>query len=85
MNEKNVKLGKSNTQFYTVSVRTFVIPFYYGSGIVINYSSGSATGKKLLFLRFRFRDTAVTPLENREFWKINLRMNGGLLEIVLLE
>ncbi len=28
---------KSNTQFYTVSVRTFVIPFYYGSG------SGSAT------------------------------------------
>ncbi len=28
---------------------------------------------------------AVTPLEKREFRKINLRMNGGLLEIVLLE
>jgi hypothetical protein len=28
---------------------------------------------------------AVTPLENREFQKINLRMNGGLLEILLLE
>jgi hypothetical protein len=29
--------GNQNTQFYTVSVRTFVIQFYYGSG------SGSAT------------------------------------------
>jgi hypothetical protein len=29
---------------YTVSVRTFVIPFYYGSDsrTVINYGSGSA-------------------------------------------
>ncbi len=25
------------------------------------------------------------PLKNREFQKVNLRMNGGLLEIVLLE
>jgi hypothetical protein len=25
-------MKESNTQFYTVSVRTFVIPFYYGSG-----------------------------------------------------
>jgi small-conductance mechanosensitive channel len=31
-----------NAQLYTVSVRTFVIPFYYGSGNVINYGSGSA-------------------------------------------
>jgi hypothetical protein len=33
-------------QFYTVSARTFVIPFYYGSNFrsktVINYGSGSA-------------------------------------------
>ncbi len=36
---KNVKLRKSNTQFYTVSVRSFVIPFYYGS------SSGSVLAK----------------------------------------
>jgi hypothetical protein len=28
-------------KFYTVSVRTFVIPFYYGSGTIINYGSGS--------------------------------------------
>ncbi len=37
--------GNQNTQFHTVSVRTFVIPFYYGtgsgSGTVINYGSGS--------------------------------------------
>ncbi len=33
MNGKNVKLRKSNSQFYTVPVRTFVIPFYYGSGL----------------------------------------------------
>ncbi len=26
---------------YCVFVRTFVIPFYYGSGTVINYGSGS--------------------------------------------
>ncbi len=40
-----MKLRKSKTQFYTVSVRTYVIPFYYGSGsgsrTVINYGSGS--------------------------------------------
>jgi len=29
------------TILYCVFVRTFVIPFYYGSGTVINYSSGS--------------------------------------------
>jgi hypothetical protein len=39
VNEKNVKGRKSNTQFYTVSVRTFVVPFYYGSGTGINYGS----------------------------------------------
>ncbi len=36
MNEKIDKLRKSNSQFYTVSVRTFVIPFYYGSGLSIS-------------------------------------------------
>jgi hypothetical protein len=29
------------TILYCVFVRTFVIPFYYGSGSVINYGSGS--------------------------------------------
>jgi hypothetical protein len=29
------------TILYCVIVRTFVIPFYYGSGTVINYGSGS--------------------------------------------
>jgi hypothetical protein len=36
---------KDSTQFHPVSVRTFVIPLYYGSGsgsgTVINYGSGS--------------------------------------------
>ncbi len=38
-------MKESNTQFYSVSVRTFVIPFYYGSrsgsGTIINYGSSS--------------------------------------------
>jgi hypothetical protein len=55
-----------HTILYCVFVRTFVIPFYYGSGTVVNYGSGSnfvtitvlvlvPQGKKLRFLRFRFR------------------------------
>jgi hypothetical protein len=41
-------MKKSKTQFYTVSVRTFVIPFFYGSGSSTAKSygfhgSGSAT------------------------------------------
>jgi hypothetical protein len=39
---KEIKYG---TQFYTVPVRTFVIPFYYVFGIVFNYSSGSGFAK----------------------------------------
>jgi hypothetical protein len=39
---KEIKYG---TQFYAVSVRTFLIPFYYGSGTVINYGSGSGPAK----------------------------------------
>jgi hypothetical protein len=41
-------MKESNTQCYTVSVRTCEIPFYCGSGsgsgsgTVINYGSGSA-------------------------------------------
>ncbi len=39
---------KSSIQFYTVSVRTFVITFYYGSGSskpksYVSYSSGSGS------------------------------------------
>ncbi len=39
--------GNPKTQFCTVSVRTFVIPFYCGSGFgnVIYYGTGSATAK----------------------------------------
>jgi hypothetical protein len=39
-----LKRRKLNTKFYTVSVRTFVIPFYYGSGSAKakSYVSGSA-------------------------------------------
>jgi hypothetical protein len=38
------KRTKSNTQFYTVSVRTFVIPFCYGSDTANSYGFyGSAT------------------------------------------
>jgi hypothetical protein len=49
VNEINVnKIKENNPQFYTVFVRTFVIPFYYGSGSVKaksygSYCSGSAT------------------------------------------
>jgi hypothetical protein len=41
--EENDKKRKSNTQFYTVYVATFVIPFRSGSGsgTVIDYGSGS--------------------------------------------
>jgi hypothetical protein len=38
---------KYGTQFYTVSVGTSVIPFYYGSGTVINYGPGSVSAKVL--------------------------------------
>ncbi len=42
MNEKNVKCrGKKYTILYCVFVRTFAIPFYYGSGTVTDYGSGS--------------------------------------------
>ncbi len=39
---------KSNTQFYTVSVRTFVIPFYYGSSsdFLACYCSGSGSASQ---------------------------------------
>ncbi len=40
---------KSNTQLYTVSVRTFEVPFHYGSGFrnrtYYYYGSGSAKAK----------------------------------------
>jgi hypothetical protein len=40
---KEIKYG---TQFYTVSVRTFVISYYgLGSGNVINYGPGSVAAK----------------------------------------
>jgi hypothetical protein len=53
-------MEEPNTQFYTVSVRTFVIPFYYGSGsqpydsssaMAKSYGSyGSGSGSATLFL-----------------------------------
>jgi hypothetical protein len=47
VNEKSVKGRNSNTQFFAVSVRTWEVPFYYGSGsgTVINYGSGSGSDK----------------------------------------
>ncbi len=40
-------MKETNTQFYTVSVKTFVIPLYYGSGsgsdFLARYGSGSGT------------------------------------------
>jgi hypothetical protein len=44
--------GNDIHHFYCVFVRTFVIPFYYGSGTIISYGSGS---NFLTKLRFRFR------------------------------
>ncbi len=43
--KKNVEWRKSNIHFYTVFVRTFVIPFYYSSGTAINYGSDSAKAR----------------------------------------
>ncbi len=55
-----VKWKKLNTQFYTVSVRTFVVPFYYssgsGSGTAINYGSGSAKVRNYI--------TVLVPAKN---------------------
>jgi hypothetical protein len=46
-NKKMLNEGnQSNTQFYTVS--TFVISFYYGSGTVIKYGSGSGSATLLV-------------------------------------
>ncbi len=49
---KLVKWRKSDAQFYTVSVRTFQIPFYYsfGSGYCSakEKSSGSCSGSTIL-------------------------------------
>ncbi len=61
------------TILYCVFVRTFVVPFYYGLGTVINYSFGFGSaqvtvpvpvphGKKLWCLRFRFHNTASPSL-----------------------
>ncbi len=59
--EKIFKLRKSNTQFYTVTVRTFVMPCYYGSG------SSSAKAKKLRFLRFQFRLWSRNTAQNVKY------------------
>jgi hypothetical protein len=47
-----------NTQFYTVSVRTFVIPFYYGSGTVPSkrVMSSPLEHKTIFFSEFRLGD-----------------------------
>jgi hypothetical protein len=46
--KKNLKMKEIKHTNYTVSVRTFVIPFYYGSGSATaksygSYGSGSGT------------------------------------------
>jgi hypothetical protein len=88
---------KSNTHFYTVSVRTYNDSILMRSGTVINYSTVPLTsiiklrfrvryGKKLRFLRFRFRNSGlenclvneseVPPLNN------NLDSAGDSVEAV---
>jgi hypothetical protein len=49
--------GNQIHKFYTVSVRTFVNPFYYGS------SSGFALAKS--YVRFRFRNIGISPAFRR--------------------
>jgi hypothetical protein len=68
VNEKNVKKRKENTQSYTVSVRTFVIPFCYGSGsgTVIYHGTGSATAKSYGSYNSGFATTLLIFLKNEE-------------------
>ncbi len=79
VNEKNFLLAKSKcTQFYTVFVRTFVIPFCYSSVTVIirvllltfllvTVPVPVALGKRWRFLRFRFHNTDCKwPLLNKK-------------------
>ncbi len=51
--------GKSNAQIYTVS--TFVIPFYYGSGTVIIYGSGSAKVRNKITVTVPLRQNVTVP------------------------
>jgi hypothetical protein len=53
--EKNVKCQIPGTQFYTVSVRTYLIPFYngFGSGTVITYGTVPVPLRSVIKLRFR--------------------------------
>jgi hypothetical protein len=45
--KKILNEGNQIHNFYTVCfVRTFVIPFYYGSGTVINHGSGSGSTRQ---------------------------------------
>ncbi len=69
LNEGN----QSNTQFYTVS--TFVISFYYGSGTVIKYGSGSGSATLLVaYLSYtgtvylNFEKLYCTSWSNYEFF-----------------
>jgi hypothetical protein len=60
---KKMNKGNQIHNFKTVSVKTFVISFYYGSGFsslrsVIKLRFWFRYVKKLRFLRFRFRNTA---------------------------
>ncbi len=93
---KNVKCRKSNTQFYTVCLweHFWYVPFYYGSGTVINCGSGSSfwqvtvtvpQGKKLQF-RFPFHNTAGSgdPIQWFLWWTdfIQIFSSSGILYIV---
>jgi len=65
----HLKLKKSNEQFYSVSVSTLVILFYYRSGTVINYGSDSCSGRTRLWLRLRQKVTAPTvPVTVLQHW-----------------
>ncbi len=49
-----------STQFYTVS--TFVIPFYFGSGTVINYDSGTVLVLVMVLVPVLLRQKVTVPV-----------------------
>ncbi len=64
-----------NAQFYTVSARTIVIPFYYGpipQSSVIKLRFRFRYGKRLRFLRFWFSNTLNMFNIILDFWILRL-------------
>jgi hypothetical protein len=77
------------TFLYCLFLITFLIPFYYGSGTVINYGAGSnfllsygsgsgsdSTRQKIRLLRFRV--PVPVPVQQHCLPAINLNLVGGL-------